>query len=105
MAQGQLEKLKIQLGIQGNDQDESLKLLLDDVRDDLIVWTNRDALPSSLESTQRHIAVLRYNKQGIEGQTSHSEGGISRSFEDLPKSLQNAINQKRLAKVVRFSAT
>ena len=99
----QLAKLKIQLSIKDGEQDGLLQLLLEDVKSDLLTWTNRIYLPTSLESIQRQIAVMHYNKQGIEGQASHSEGGISRSFEDLPQSVQNAINQKRLAKLARYA--
>ncbi|MEK5038979.1 phage head-tail connector protein [Sporosarcina sp. FSL K6-3457] len=99
-----LVKLKLQLGIKDSEQDGLLQLSLDDIEADILTWTNRTKLPRSLESIQRQIAVIQYNKQGIEGQTSHSEGGISRSFEDLPQSIQNAINQKRLAKLVRYAS-
>ncbi|NWL87557.1 hypothetical protein DMN77_08060 [Paenibacillus sp. 79R4] len=100
----QLQKLKIQLGIKQSDdsQDDELKLLLDDVETDLLTWTNRTELPVTLDSTQRQISVIRYNKQGVEGESSHSEGGISRSFDDLPKGLQDSILQKRLAKLVTY---
>lgn len=99
----QLQKLLIQLGIKSNDQDELLQLILDDVEADILNWTNRRTLPASLWSTQRQIAVIRYNMQGIEGQTSHSEGGVSRSFDDLPRSIQNTIGQHRLAKAARYA--
>lgn len=100
----QLEKLKIQLGIQGESQDKSLTLLLEDVASDLLVWTNRSTLPAVLETTQRQIAIIRYNMQGVEGQTSHSEGGVSRSFDELPPSIKDSINQRRLLKVVSYNA-
>lgn len=99
----QLEKLKINLGITDSNQDALLQLTLDDIATDILTWTNRVELPPLLESVQRQIAVIHYNKQGIEGQTSHSEGGISRSFEDLPQSIQNTINQFRLLKAARYA--
>ncbi|QNK86432.1 phage head-tail connector protein [Sporosarcina sp. resist] len=99
----QIDKLKLQLGIINSEQDDLLELSLEDIKTDILTWTNRTALPKSLESTCRQIAVIHYNKQGVEGQTSHSEGGISRSFEDLPQSLQSTINQKRLAKLARYA--
>lgn len=103
MAQTQVEKLKISLGIKDETQNDVLNLLLEDVEADLLGWTNRVTLPSTLESTQRQIAVIRYNMQGVEGQTSHSEGGVSRSFDDLPQSIQNTINQYRLLKAARYA--
>lgn len=102
----QLEKLKTMLGISADDtsQDAALQLLLDDVASDLLAWTNRTTLPAALEPTQRQIAVIRYNMQGVEGQKSHSEGGISRSFDELPESIRATIAQYRLLKVVRYAA-
>lgn len=100
-----LTKLKIMLGIAADDtsQDAELQLLLDDVEMDLLTWTNRTAIPLGLESIQRQIAVMRYNKQGAEGETARSEGGISRSFEDLPGSIQSGISQFRKLKVATYA--
>lgn len=98
-----LESLLIALGL-SEDTNGSLQLLLDDVESDLLSWTNRRTLPPGLESTKRQIAIMRYNKQGIEGETSHSEGGVSRSFEDLPESVKMTIGTYRLLKVTRYAA-
>ena len=99
-----LEKLKLQLGIKIDDdsEDELLTLMLEDAVQDVLTWTNRIELPAALESVIRQVVVIRYNKQGAEGQSSHSEGGISRSFEDLPKGLQQSILQKRLVRLVTY---
>ena len=97
----QLDKLKLSLGI--SDQDDLLQMFLDDAETDVLTWTNRATLPAALEATVRQIATIRYNLQGIEGQTSHSEGGISRSFDLLPKDVQSTINTFRLLKAVRHA--
>lgn len=39
-------------------------------------------VPEQYGFTQVEIAVYLLNKRGAEGQTSHSENGISRSYED-----------------------
>ncbi|ATP40703.1 hypothetical protein CSE16_11950 [Solibacillus sp. R5-41] len=103
MIKSQLDKLKIALGIKDDLQDDLLQLFLDDARNDILTWTNRVELSPSLESVQRQMATICYNMQGVEGQSSHSEGGISRSFDDLPQSIQNTINQSRLLKAVRYA--
>jgi hypothetical protein len=100
-----IDKLKIQLEISDDSKDSILGLLLDDVEIDLLTWTNRSELPAVLEPSQRQIAVIRYNMLGIEGQTSHSEGGVSRSFEELPGSVRKTISQYRKAKVVQYGQT
>ncbi len=99
----QLEKLRFQIGIDGTAQDTLLQLLLDDAASDLLTWCNRISLPAALEPTQRQIAIIRYNTMGVEGQTSHSEGGVSRSFEELPMSIRNIVGQFRLMKVATYA--
>lgn len=46
-------------------------------------------VPERYAYTQLEIAAYLLNKRGAEGQTSHSENGISRSYEDgdVPPSL------------------
>ena len=39
-------------------------------------------VPEQYGFTQVEIAVYLLNKRGAEGQTAHSENGISRSYED-----------------------
>jgi hypothetical protein len=39
-----------------------------------------DEIEKKYEDLQVRIAIELYNKRGIEGQTSHSENGVSRSY-------------------------
>lgn len=50
-------------------------------------------VPPRYDFLQCEIAAYLLNKRGAEGQTSHSENGISRSYEsaDVPESLMGAI--------------
>lgn len=50
-------------------------------------------VPPQYESLQIEIAAYMLNKRGAEGQTSHSENGISRGYEDgdVPSSLLRTI--------------
>jgi len=50
-------------------------------------------VPTEYETLQLEIAAYLLNKRGAEGQTSHSENGISRSYEnaDVPSSMLKAI--------------
>lgn len=98
----QLDKLKLSLGI--SDQDDLLQMFLDDAETDVLTWTNRATLPAALEATVRQIATIRYNMQGVEGQSSHGAGGVSRSFDVLPKDLKSTILSHRLLKAVRHAS-
>lgn len=50
-------------------------------------------VPKRYELLQCEIATYLLNKRGAEGQTSHSENGISRSYEnaDVPESMLSVI--------------
>lgn len=50
-------------------------------------------VPAQYEHIQLRIALEFYSKRGAEGQTAHSENGISRSYEaaDVSPSLLNRI--------------
>ena len=96
------EKLQVMLP---GAASEMITLLYEDAASDILSWTNRDIVTPSLEPVVRQLVILRYNKVGIEGETNHSEGGISRSFADLPSDLQQSIGQHRLLKAVGRRAT
>ncbi|WFA10336.1 phage head-tail connector protein [Tissierella sp. Yu-01] len=92
----QLTKLKLKLGNIGTEQDSLLNLYLEDAKDTILELTHLSELPQSLFSTQVELAIIYYNKEGIEGQTSHSEGGVSRSFEEgIPKRIMKKIRAAR----------
>ena len=50
-------------------------------------------VPKRYEMLQCEIAAYLLNKRGAEGETSHSENGISRSYEnaDIPESMMSII--------------
>lgn len=52
-----------------------------------------EEIPTRYHALQCEIAAYLYNKQGAEGQTAHSENGVSRSYEngDVPDSLMRQI--------------
>jgi len=54
---------------------------------------SKETLPARYVGKQIEIAVYLYNKQGAEGQTAHSENGISRTYEsaDVPESMLRGI--------------
>lgn len=71
--------------------------------DTILDVIGRDELPARLVSVQTELAVIAYNRQGAEGETARSEGGISRSFvSDLPPDLQKRLqNYPRKVGVIR----
>lgn len=94
----QLSKLKLKLGIplDNTSKDDLLNLYLEDAKDTILELTHLSEMPNSLLSTQIELAIVLYNKEGIEGQISHSEGGVGRSFEEgIPESIMKKIRSAR----------
>ena len=94
-----LNQLKILLGKQGDDSEDDLLLMLLTLSGQKIldrVYPYDDSIkevPSRYATKQVEIAVYLYNKRGAEGQISHSENTISRTYEsaDVPESLMKGI--------------
>lgn len=93
-----LEQLKSLLGISGTDEDTLLLTLLSISAQKILDRAypydpTITEVPVRYEAKQIEIAVYLYNKRGAEGQTSHSENGINRTYEsaDVPESLMRGI--------------
>lgn len=93
-----LEKLKKYLNNADASEDELLLLLLDLAGSKLLERlypfdSTKTEVPARYQFKQIEIALFLYNKQGAEGETSHSENGISRGYEnaDIPDSLMQGI--------------
>lgn len=83
----QLSKLKHRLNIVSNEKDELLNDFLDSAKNEIMARRYPfgdfpEGLDIRYASLQLEIAIVMYNKQGAEGQTSHSENGVNRSYED-----------------------
>ena len=95
----QTEKLTLLKAMVGSaDSDDVLLAYLDIAGRKVInraypYGTEETEVPSRYDFLQCEIAAYLLNKRGAEGQTGHSENGISRSYEsaDVPESLLGAI--------------
>ena len=103
----QEEKLTLLKAMVGESDTEEVLLAYLDIAGSKILnraypyGTEETEVPSRYEFLQCEIASYLLNKRGAEGQTSHSENGISRSYEsaDVPESLLGAITP--MAGVIR----
>ena len=51
----------------------------------------------------KKLAVINYNRLGIEGETQRSEGGITNYLETgIPKDIRQGLNSYRIAKVKKL---
>ena len=56
-------------------------------------YTEEDKVPAQYDTVHVEIAAYMLNKRGAEGETAHSENGVSRSYEDgdIPPTLLRRI--------------
>jgi hypothetical protein len=77
-----LNELKTMLGIVDTSMDEMLKLIISAVTARLRVLLGGIDPPDSLDYIIREVCIVRYNKIGSEGMTSHTVEGESHTFTD-----------------------
>jgi len=78
--------------------------LLEDAEDAILAYTRRERLPRALEFAKVQLATIYYNRMGAEGETGRSEGGVSRTMQEMPESVAAQLRPYRLAKVVKMVA-
>lgn len=81
-----------------NVSDALLLSLLRDAAALIRALTWRSSVPPELENAQLRLAVIFFNRMGMEGETDHTEGDVRRSQQDLPDALRREICAYRLAK-------
>lgn len=100
----QLELLKGRLSITGTDEDSKLEAILEDAAFEILDHCNRDTLPLRAQALQRELAIIYYNRQGSEGESSRSEGGVSVSYSnEIPESIKKRLKSFRLLKGARIA--
>ncbi|MDD6882702.1 MAG: head-tail connector protein [Eubacteriales bacterium] len=93
-----LEKLMSRLP---DERDETLlSELLEDAAAFILAYTGRSSVPQALENAQLQLAVVYYNRRGMEGESQRSEGGVDRTVDALPRDIAAMLNPFRLAKAV-----
>ena len=75
-----LAKLKLLLGIDGNDLDTKLELIISMATSRLKVLLGGIDPPEDMDNIILEVSVIRFNRIGSEGLTSHSVEGESLSF-------------------------
>ena len=63
-------------------------------------YTGQKKLVGSMDIYVKKLAVINYNRLGIEGETQRSEGGVTNYLETgIPKDIRQGLNRYRIAKV------
>ena len=95
----QAEKLQLLKALVGESDTEEVLLAYLNIAGRKILnraypyGTDETEVPARYDFLQCEIAAYMLNKRGAEGQTAHSENGISRSYEnaDVPESMLGSV--------------
>ena len=60
-------------------------------------YTRREVVPDELEDAVVRIAAILYNRMGMEGESTRTEGGVTHTADALPEDLRSWLNSWRLA--------
>lgn len=95
-----MDKIAYLKTVTGESDEQLLSFLLEKSKNTILAETNRIELPQALESVQLDLAEYFYQRQGMSGETSRSEGGVSVSYEtSVPSHIKRVIQNYRIVRV------
>lgn len=102
--QAALNKLQEQLERKLEIKDGAEKLVLADGLADCMAevldYCNRDVLTGNMVKSVKGLFIIKYNREGSEGEVSREEGGIKRTYEQgIPREIRSQLNRYRLGSV------
>ena len=93
-----MDALSTLKSITGESDEKLLSPFLSLAEGKILEFTNRSKMLDEFIPKQIEIAQAMYERRGMSGESSHSEGGISSTFIDYEKMLK-PLSSKRLARV------
>lgn len=95
-----LTRLKRRLPDEARTQDELLCEMLADANALMLAYLGRAELPEALIPALLRLSCILYNRQGMEGEISRSEGSVSMTVDSLPHEITAQLMPYRLGKAV-----
>ena len=92
------------LGTRLNNSDEALMIdLIEEAVALVLDYTGQKKLVGNLTIYVKRLAIVNYNRLGLEGETQRVEGGVTNYLETgIPKDIRQGLNQYRIAKVTKL---
>lgn len=96
-----LEKIKLLLGLSGDQEDELIMTLISLCKDEAYVYCNLPEYDSKLDYIIIQMVIERYNRMGSEGAESQSTDGISTSYTNFySDKVVKLLNKNRKVKMI-----
>lgn len=66
-------------------------------------YTGQKQLVGNMDIYVKKLAIINYNRLGLEGETQRAEGGVTNYLETgIPKDIRLGLNRYRIARVTRL---
>lgn len=82
---------------------ELINDLIKEAEAQVLDYTGQKKLIGNMDVYVKKLAIISYNRLGLEGETQRSEGGVTNYLETgIPKDIRQGLNRYRIAKVTRL---
>ncbi|MBR5232345.1 MAG: phage head-tail connector protein [Clostridia bacterium] len=97
-----LERLRRRLPADAAAEDDLLCDLLADANALMLSYMNRTELPDALIPALLRLTTMLFNRLGMEGESSRTEGSISMTVDSLPAEILSQLTPYRLMRTVKL---
>ena len=85
------------------DNNELVTDLIKEAVAQVLDYTGQKQLVGNMDIYDKKLAIINYNRLGLEGETQRSEGGVTNYLETgIPKDIRLGLNRYRIARVTRL---
>lgn len=85
------------------DNNELVTDLIKEAVAQVLDYTGQKQLVGNMDTYVKKLAIINYNRLGLEGETQRSEGGVTNYLETgIPKDIRLGLNRYRIARVTRL---
>lgn len=85
------------------DNNELVTDLIKEAVAQVLDYTGQKQLVGNMDIYVKKLAIINYNRLGLEGETQRAEGGVTNYLETgIPKDIRLGLNRYRIARVTRL---
>ena len=96
-----LDKIKLLLNIQGDEQDELLQVLISLCKDEAYNYCNLAEYSNKLDGTVIEMVIERYNRIGSEGTVKQASSGVEMTYDSFySDKVRWMLNKHRRVKMI-----
>jgi hypothetical protein len=96
--------MRLHVGAADDSQDAILNMYMDDAQEFILAFTRRRTIPAALNRVWIRVAVVLYNRRGMEGSQKYNVGDTAFIIDAMPPDIIRQLNSYRAARVIDLFA-